>query len=105
MVLDSFQKSFVMNMQLRQCFSRAKPFRLKKARFCLALFDFQKKPKVLKTARIVKSGFKKATLATLIMAVCTSAAFKLSLFPDNDLSYNIPQTVKCRTGAVKSFAV
>jgi len=31
MVIDSFQKRFVMNMQLRQCFSRAKPFRLKKS--------------------------------------------------------------------------
>jgi len=25
-----------MNMQLRQCFARAKPLRLKKARLCLA---------------------------------------------------------------------
>ena len=31
MVIDSFQKRFLMNMQLRQCFSRAKPFRLKKS--------------------------------------------------------------------------
>jgi len=30
MVIDSFQKRFLMNMHLRQCFSRAKPFRLKK---------------------------------------------------------------------------
>ena len=36
-----------------------------KARFCLAFFDFQKKPKALKTARISKSGFKTAKLATL----------------------------------------
>jgi len=28
-----------MNMQLRQCFARAKPFRLKKDRFCLAFFS------------------------------------------------------------------
>jgi len=75
-----------------------------KARFCLAFFDFQKKPKVFKKARILKSGFKKATLATLIMAVRTSAAFKLSLFPDNDLSYSIPHTVKCRTGAVNNLS-
>jgi len=32
MVIDSLKKRFVMNMQLRQCFSRDKPFRLKKAR-------------------------------------------------------------------------
>jgi len=44
MAVDSFEKSFVMNMQLRQCFSREKPFQLKKARFCLAFSDFQKKP-------------------------------------------------------------
>jgi len=31
------------------------------------------------------------------MAVRTGAAFKLSLYPDNDLSYSLPQRVKCRT--------
>jgi len=62
MVIDSFQKRFVMNMQLRQCFSRAKPFRLKKAKFCLALN--QEKPEVFKKARSSKSGFKKAKFAT-----------------------------------------
>jgi len=36
MVIDSFQKRFLMNMQLRQCISKAKPFRLKKEK--------QKKP-------------------------------------------------------------
>ena len=36
-----------------------------KARFCLAFFDFQKKPKVFKNTRISKSGFKKAKLVTL----------------------------------------
>jgi len=35
------------------------------ARFCLAFFDFQKKPKVLKKARISKAGFKQTKLATL----------------------------------------
>jgi len=30
MVIDFFQKRFLINMQLRQCFSRAKPFRLRK---------------------------------------------------------------------------
>jgi len=34
-----------MNTQLRQCFGRAKPFRLKKAKFCLS-FLFPKKPMV-----------------------------------------------------------
>ena len=42
MVIDSRQKWLVMNMQLRKCFPRAKLFLLKKARFCLAFFDFQK---------------------------------------------------------------
>ena len=30
MVIDSHQKRFVLNLQLRQCFARAKPFTLKK---------------------------------------------------------------------------
>jgi len=42
MVIDSCQKRFVMNMQLRRCFAKDNPFRLKKARFCLA-FVFSKK--------------------------------------------------------------
>jgi len=40
-----------MNMQLRQYFARAKSFRQKKVRkagFCLAFFEFQKKPSALK---------------------------------------------------------
>jgi len=31
MVIDSFQKKLLMNMQLRKCFCKAKPFRLKKS--------------------------------------------------------------------------
>jgi len=31
MVIDSRQKRFVMNIQLRECFARAKPLRLKKS--------------------------------------------------------------------------
>jgi len=38
-----------------------------------------------------------------IMAVRTRAAFKLSLFPDNDLSYSIPHRVKCCTEAVNNL--
>jgi len=60
-------------MQLRQCFSRAKPFRLKKktekARFFLTFFDFQKSQKRSKKVRISKSGFKKAKLATLLRCI------------------------------------
>jgi len=56
-----------MNTQLRQYFARAKPFRLKKARFCLARFClaflFPKIARSVKKARISKSGFKKAKLA------------------------------------------
>jgi len=52
MVIDSFQKRFVMNTPV-------------KVRFCLDFFDLQKKPKVFKKARISKSGFKKAKLANL----------------------------------------
>jgi len=50
-----------MNMQLRQCLARAKPFRLKKNKKpdfdCI--FDFKKK------AVISKFGFKNSKLATL----------------------------------------
>jgi len=48
MVIDSFQKRFLMNMQLRQCFSRAKPFRLKKSQILpdfVWLFLISKKAK------------------------------------------------------------
>jgi len=38
----------------------------KKAIFCLAFFDFQKSQRFSKKARIWKSGFKKAKLATLL---------------------------------------
>jgi len=59
MVIDPRRKRFVMNMQLRQCFARAK------ADFS-GVFYFQKKPKVFKKAGISKSGFKKAKLANLL---------------------------------------
>jgi len=49
-----------MNMQLRECFSRSKPFRLKKNRFCLAFFDFQKKPKVFKKSQNLKIWLQKS---------------------------------------------
>jgi len=49
MVIDSFHKSFVMNMQLRQCFSRDKPFRLQKSLILpVFFFYFHKKPKMFK---------------------------------------------------------
>ena len=38
------------------------------------------------------------------MAVRTRAAFKLPLFPDNDLSYRIPHRVKCRTEVVNNLS-
>ena len=34
----------------------------------------------------------------------THAAFKHSLFPDNDLSYSIPHMVKCWTEAVNNLS-
>ena len=46
MVIDSHQKRFIMNTQLRQCFARAKPFRVKKikkkSQILTGIFDFQK---------------------------------------------------------------
>jgi len=64
MVIDSHQKRFAMNMQLRHCFTRVKLFRLKKSRFFLAFFIF-KKAKCVKKFRISKSGIKKAKVASL----------------------------------------
>ena len=45
MVIDSRQKIFVMNIQLRECFARAKSFRLKKVKKS----QFQKMPSALKS--------------------------------------------------------
>ena len=88
MVIDSVQKRYVMNMQLQQCFSRAKPFWLKKARKSQILsgfFYFQKKRTVLKKARIFKSGFEKAKLATLagtqILGSSSSSGYLIFLAP------------------------
>ena len=78
MVIDSRQKRFVMNMQLRQCCDRANAFRLKKARFCLA-FLFPKKPKV----------FKKPEFQTL--------ASKKPNWPDCDSSAMDVSAMKCET--------
>jgi len=67
MVIDSFQKIFVMNVQLRQCFSGAKSFRLKKARFCLAFFDSQKKPKVFKKSQKFKIWLQISQIGTPVL--------------------------------------
>jgi len=48
-----------MNMQLRQCFARAKPIRLKTRQKMSEFFGFfSKKAKGVKKARISKSGLK-----------------------------------------------
>jgi len=64
MVMDSRQRRFVMNMQFRQCFAWAKPFRLKKARTTQILSGFfwipikaigiEKKPELQNLASRVK---------------------------------------------------
>jgi len=62
MVTDPRRKRFVMNMQLRLCFARVKPIRLKISQKNMdfsGFFYFQKKLKVFKKARMSKSGFKK----------------------------------------------
>jgi len=77
MVIDSFQKRFVTNTQLRQCFSRAKSCRLKKNRKSQILsgfYLFAKIAKVLKKARISKSDFKKVKLATVLLQPLTQRA-------------------------------
>jgi len=61
-----------MNMQLRQCFARAKPIRLKMSQKNPEKPDFsgffisKKSQRCSKKARISKSGFRKAKLATLL---------------------------------------
>jgi len=68
MVIDSRQKSFVMNMHLRQCSARVKPFRLKKSQILSGFFWFPKKNNcVTKIQLFSKSDFQKAKLATLIL--------------------------------------
>jgi len=54
-----------MNMQLRQCFVRATPFRLKKARKSLILSDFfvfQKKPKAFKRGQNLRFWLQKSQI-------------------------------------------
>jgi len=87
----------VMNMQLWQCFSRAKLFRLKKARFCLAFFDFQKNPKAFKNARISKSGFKKAKLATLQRCSFTTLTLITAQRRTSAQRCSSPLSPPCRT--------
>jgi len=59
-----------MNIQLRQCFARAKPFRLKKKQNrkseILSGFLISKKDNGVQKKPEFNSGFKKAKLATLI---------------------------------------
>jgi len=69
MVIDLRRMRFVMNMQLRQCFARAKPIRLKisqKKTYFSGFFISKKNPMGLKKNRISKSGVKKARLATML---------------------------------------
>jgi len=69
MVIDPSRKRFAINMQLTQCFARAKPIRLKtsqKKPDFSGIFYFQKSQRSSKNARISKSGFKKSKLATLL---------------------------------------
>jgi len=72
-VIDSHQKRFVMNMQLKQGSNNAKPFRLKNSQkkpyFVWHFLIYKKKPKVLKKARISKCGYKKNKLATLASTI------------------------------------
>jgi len=57
-----------MNMQLRQCYARAKPIRLKisQKKPDFSDFYFQKKPKVFKKSQNFKIWLKKNKLATLL---------------------------------------
>jgi len=63
-VLDSCQKTFVVNMQLRQCLARDKPFRLKKNKMpeynCCFIF---KKSEVRQKNLNFKIWFQKCQIA------------------------------------------
>jgi len=61
MVIDTRQKRFVMNMQLRQCFSRAKSFQLKKSQI-LYVFIFPKKAKGVEKSQNFKIWLKKSQI-------------------------------------------
>jgi len=66
MAIDSFQKRFLMNiMQIRQCFSRAKPFQLKKARFLISKKSqsCSKKPEFQNLASRKKPNWQPSTVA------------------------------------------
>ena len=59
MVTDSRQKILVVNMQIRQCFARAKPFKLKKRQILSGFFYFQEKPKAFKKRQNFKIWLEK----------------------------------------------
>jgi len=61
MVIDPRRKRFVMNMQLRQCFARAKPIRLKISQIFLT-FLFPKKPEVFKKSQNLKIWLHKSQI-------------------------------------------
>jgi len=95
MVIDSRQKRFVMNMQLRQCCDRANAFRLKKARFCLA-FLFPKKPKVLKKPEFQTLASKKPNWPD-----CDSSAMDVSAMKcETRFPLGCHQSAKVRTAVV-----
>jgi len=67
MIIDSHQKTFVMEMQLELCFARAKAFRLKKIKcqILTAFFCFSKKAKCVKKCQHFQIWFKNARFVTL----------------------------------------
>ena len=68
MVIDCFQKRFVIYMQLRQCFSRAKPFRLQQSQKNLILsvfLLFSKKAKGVQKRQNFNIWFQKSQIGNL----------------------------------------
>jgi len=66
MVIDSRQKRFAMNMQLRQCFARVKLFRLKNPDFVCFFFLFSKKAERVKKIKNFKIWLQKSQIGTLL---------------------------------------
>jgi len=88
MSIDTPQNRFVMNMQPRQCFARAKPFPTEKSQIKRGFFYFQKKPSALKKARIsIKIWLQKSQIGNTVHNMVHAFAWK-------QVKRNVSRTVK-----------
>jgi len=85
MVIDPRRKRFVMNMQVRQCFARAKPIGLKinQKKSDFSGFLFPKKAKGVQKSHNFKIWLEKSQIGnppTQELRMCIKHALKLSIF-------------------------